>query len=119
MDKGSNMPTFFVILIAISLPLLWNTLTAFHLARKARNGKLSPLRFSLGFILGFSITVSTILFIVITAAKGVDPRNIIFVLFVFMLNFLIGFPVVYFLSRFLMGKYFSKWSAQINEPKGS
>ena len=82
MDKGSNLPTLFIILLAMILPLLWNILTVFYLARKARNGMLSPLRFSLAFVLGFSITVSTILFIVIAAANGIDLRKMGFVFFV-------------------------------------
>lgn len=112
------MPTLIIILLASILALIWNILTVFYLARKARNGMLSPLRFSLVFILGFSITVSTILFIGV-AANGIDLRKIGFVLLVFMLHCLVGFPVVYFLSRFLIGKYFSKWSSQTKEPKGS
>jgi hypothetical protein len=118
MDKGSNMSTLLIILLASILALLWNILTVFYLAQKARNGMLSPLRFSLVFILGFSFSVSTILFIGV-AANGIELRKIGFVLFVFMLNFLVGFPVVHFLSRFLMGKHFSKWSSQTKGPKGS
>ncbi len=112
------MQTFVMILLALILPLLWNILTVFYLARKARNGTLSALRFSLSFTLGFSITVSTILFIVITADNGIDLRKIEFVFFVFLVNILFGFPTIFFLSRVLMGKYFTKWSSQLNDPKG-
>ena len=86
---------------------------------KARNGMLSPLRFSLAFILGFSITVSIILCIVLTAANGIDLRKIEFVIFVFVVNILIGFPIVNIFSRYFMGKFFSKWSSQLKkEQKG-
>jgi hypothetical protein len=110
------MPKLLIILLSYILALLWNILTVFYFVRKARKGMLSPLRFSLVLISGFSITMSTILFIGI-AANGIDLRKLGFVLFVFLFNFMVGFPVVYLFSRFLMVKYFSKWSSQIREPK--
>lgn len=110
------MPMLFIVLLALILPLFWNILTVFYLARKARNGTLSPIIFSFVFILGFSLTVSTILYIVMAAANGIGLRKMGFVSLVFLLNFFVGFPVVYFFSKLLMGKYFSKWSSRIKQP---
>lgn len=106
-----------IILLTLILPLLWNILTVTYLTHQARGGRLSPLKFTLAFILGFSITVSAILLIVITKANGVSLNGTGFVLFVFVLNFIIGFPTVYLLSRFLMKTKFAKWSSQINVTK--
>ena len=75
------------------------------------------MKFALVTILGFSLIVSSILFAVIISAKGMSLYNIGFVLFVFLFTLIIGFPAVYLFSRFVMKKYFTKWSAQIKVAK--
>lgn len=111
------MPSILKILLALIIPLLWNVLTVIYLGYQARKGKLSPLKFTTVFILGFSATVSIILFVVITFANGIGLRETGFVVFVFLINFIIGFPVVYFLSKFFLKKFFIKWSSEINVTK--
>jgi len=95
-----------------------DVLTVIYLTWKAHNGRLTPLSFSLVLSLGFSFVVSSILLITMGAESGNDLRKTGFVILVFLVNFLVGFPVAYFLSKFLLRKSFSKWSSQINEPKG-
>ena len=85
---------------------------------KARNGMLSPLRFSLAFILGFSLTVSSIIFTVLASTSGIDLRKLEFVIFVFVVNILIGLPIVCIFSRYLMGKFFPQWPSQLKGQKG-
>lgn len=110
------MPTFYAILIALILVLFWKSLTLIYLIRKAHAGMLTPLRFTVAFTLGFSITVSAIL-IIIFAVDGITLNKFGFVIFMFALNFIIGFPVVFYLSRYVMRKYFSEWGSQLNEVK--
>lgn len=108
------MPNTWSILIVVFLLLLWNTLTVFFLTQAARKGKLSPLKFTIALVLGFSVIVSLILFFVLTVVDRVSLQGIGFVLLIFFLNVLIGFPAVYFLSKFLLGRFFSKWTSKIN-----
>jgi hypothetical protein len=109
------MLTPFIIALILILPLLWNILTVIYLVRKARKGILSPLRFSLVFTLGLGIVISAMLLVVTVSAYGIDIRNIGFVLLVFSIHFFIGFPVIYFLAKSLMGKFFPNWSTQIKK----
>jgi len=101
------------IIILVLIPLLWNILTVSYLSFLARKGKLSPTRFSLVLILGFSVTVSAILFIVITRANGVNLQITGRVLIVFLVNFVIGFPIVYLVTKIWLNKVFIKWSSQL------
>ena len=96
------------------IPFLWNIITMIYLAQQARKGRLSPLKFTIVFVLGFSITVSTVLITVIALANGVGLPETGFVALVFLMNLLIGFPVVYFLSKFVIEKYFPNWSSETN-----
>ena len=109
------MPTLIIIVMAIILPLFWDILTILYLSNAARNGMLTPLRFSIVFMLGFGFTISVILFIVITISNGFNLKNIGFVIFVFFLNLLIGFPATYFFSKILFWKKFTKWSSKLDE----
>jgi hypothetical protein len=104
------------IVLLLILPLLWNILTVIYLGRKARKGILSPLRFAFVSTLGLSIVISTMLYFLIASSSGIDISNIGFVLLVFSIHFFIGFPVVYFLTKYLIIKIFPKWSSQINKP---
>jgi cytochrome c biogenesis protein CcdA len=107
------MHLLLTILVTLILPLLWNFLTVIYLTQNARKGRLSPLKFALAFSLGLSITISTILIVTITVTNGmIRIRDIGFVVLVFFLNFLIGFTMVYYLSKYLLEKYFVKWSSQ-------
>jgi hypothetical protein len=110
------MLRFEKIVLLLIIPLLWNILSVFYLYRKARKGILSPLRFAFGFALGLSIVISTMLFFLIVNTIGIDIRNIGLVLLVFLMHFFIGFPVVYFLTKYLIIKIFPNWSSQINKP---
>jgi hypothetical protein len=106
------MIIYIYILLALIITIVWNIITVIILAQKARQGLLTPLRFSLAFVLGLSIIVSTILFIGIAIVDRIDVRETIFVLLVFVLHFLIGLPLVFFLSKLIIGKYFPKWTTQ-------
>lgn len=108
-----KMITPSIILLILIIPLLWNIVTVFYLVRKARKGLLSPLRFSLVCTLGLSIVISTMLFFVIAKSYGIDSKKVGFVLFVFSIHFVIGFPVVFVLAKYMMKKAFSKWSSKI------
>ncbi len=104
------------IVLLLIFPLLWNILTVVYLYRKARKGILTPFRFAFVFTLGFSIVISTMVYFLIASSSGIDISNIGFVLLVFSINFFIGFPVVYFLTKYLIIKIFPNWSSQINKP---
>lgn len=112
------MPNILSILLALILPLIWNVFLVIYLGHHASEGKLSPLKFTSTFVLGFSTTVSMILFIVISSANGIRLREVGFVAFVFLINFIISFPVVYYLSRFFLKNFFTKWSSEIKIHKG-
>lgn len=107
------MPTNWFTLLVLIVPLLWNFMTVFYFIKQARKGELSPIKFSTVFSLGFSITISVIIFVALSFTKGISRNTIGFTLFVFLFNFVIGLPVVYYLSRTLLTKQFSKWSSQI------
>ena len=47
-------------------------------------------------------------YFLIASSSGIDISNIGFVLLVFSINFFIGFPVVYFLTKYLIIKIFSE-----------
>jgi hypothetical protein len=106
------MPNTWIILVVVFLLLLWNTLTVFFLTRAARKGKLSPQKFTIALVLGFSFIVSFILFFVLTVVDRVSLPGIGFVLLILFINVLISFPAVYFSSKFLLGRFFAKWTSQ-------
>ena len=103
------MSLFLKILLGIVLPLLWNTLLVLFIAQQVRKKSLTPLKFAIVFTLGFGLTVSTILFIALAVTKGIGLFEIGFVLFVFCLNTLIGFPVAYYFSKFILDKFLDRW----------
>lgn len=106
------MSIFLKILVALIFPLVWNIITVIYIVYLARQKRLSPIKFSLGFILGFSITVSAILLVAISYANGITLQGAAFILLIFLLNSVIGFPVVYYLSRYLFKKPKFKWLSQ-------
>lgn len=104
-----------LIILLVLIPLLWNVLTVIYLTLNARKKKLTPLKFTSVFVPGLSITITMVLFIAISTSKGIGALEFGFVMLVFLINLLVGFPLVYLLSRFLFKTFFVKWSPEANE----
>ena len=93
------MPIFLKILLLIIIPVVWNLLTVYYLHHQHQKGKETPLKFAVFFSIGYSLTISAILLIAIFVTQGITPGSLYLVLFVFLLNLLIGFPIAYFLFK--------------------
>ena len=104
--------TFVNTLLPIILLVLWNIITVSFLTVQARKGILTPMKFSITFVLGFSFTISAILFIVISIAEGIGSRGIGFSLFIFIIIALVSFPIIYFVSKIFLSKIFPLWSSK-------
>ena len=93
------MPIFLKILLLIIIPVCWILITIYYLHHQHQKGKDTPLKFAVSYSIGYSLTISAILLIAIFVTQGIAPGSFCFILFVFLLNLGIGFPIAYFIFK--------------------
>jgi len=105
------LKTNMIIVLGILLPLVWNISMVLYLIYEIRKRKLTPLRFSVVFVLSLGITVSMILLVAATAEYGFSLPVFGIILLVFGIHAVVTLPIVYYLSKsFLMKKLLELYS---------
>jgi hypothetical protein len=110
----NSSPELELVLFILAFWLLGNSFRVAYLTRAARKGELSPMKFTSVAVLGYSSIISAILLFLLGRVDGVSLQELGFVSLVFALHILIGFPTGFLLSKFLMRKYFPKWSSHVD-----
>jgi hypothetical protein len=90
------------------LLLAGNIFTIVYFFWQVRRRTLTRLKLSICLTLAYSLTIPSAICIAMTMGNGIGPKELGFLLFVFVTHVLIGFPISYFLSKPLFGKYLVK-----------